>query len=112
MSNTYKSIKIKKEDYYTLRKLKDQFNCEFYEVVSKLIRIYEKLEVPQHYLGCESIDQLFEELEQLIPKSKKQLIVAKTNQYLDELEKLDIPLPVLERLREVIYPIILNGGVR
>ncbi len=37
MSNTYKSIKIKKEDYYTLKKLKDQFNCEFYEVVSKLI---------------------------------------------------------------------------
>jgi len=114
MSNTnkFKSIKIREEDYYTLKRLKKDFNCEFYEVISKLIRIYEKLEVLQHYLGCESIDQLFEELEQLIPKSKKQLIVAKTNQYIDELKRLDIPLPVLERLKEVIYPIILNGGVR
>ena len=111
MSNTYKSIKIKKEDYYTLRKLKDQFNCEFYEVVSKLIRIYDKLEVLQHYLGCESIDQLFEELEQLIPKSKKQLIVAKTNRYLEELEKLDVPKPILDKLSDMIYPVILNGGV-
>ncbi len=63
-------------------------------------------------MGCESIDQLFEELEQLIPKSKKQLIVAKTNKYLEELKKLDVPRPILDKLSDMIYPVILNGGVR
>ncbi|RLI81513.1 hypothetical protein DRP04_06000, partial [Archaeoglobales archaeon] len=65
MSNTnkFKSIKIREEEYHILKKLKKEFNCEFYEVVSKLIKIYERLELLQHYLGCDSIDALFDELE-------------------------------------------------
>jgi hypothetical protein len=102
---------VRVEDAKTLQDLKDRLKCDhIYEVVSKLIQYYERLEILQHYLGCESIEHLFHEIEEMLPKSKKQLLVAKTNRYLDELRRLDVPQPVLNKLSETIFNVIMNGG--
>ena len=109
---SFKTVGVLPEDKKRLKDLSKKLGLKEYEVVKILLDNYEKLEVLQHYLGCESIEHLFHEIEKMLPKSKKQIIIAKTNRYLDELDKLGIPLHVLEKLRETIYPIILNGGIR
>ncbi len=109
---SFKTLGVLPEDKKRIKELTKKLNLKEYEVIKILLDYYERLEVLQHYLGCESIERLFHEIERLIPKSKKQLVIAKTNQYIDELDRLGIPTSVLEKLRETIYPIILNGGIR
>jgi len=113
MSNTnnYTSIKIRKNDAETLKRIKQTLKCKhLYDVISELIKIYERLEMLQHYLGCETVQQLFYEIEEQLPKSKKQLIIAKTNKYLDELKKIGVSPILLDRLMEAISSIIFKEG--
>lgn len=107
----YKWIGVKEEDWKRLKDISDRKGLKLYETVSMLIKCYERLEMLQHYLGCESIEDLFREIEEMLPKSKKQLIIAKTNRYLDELSNLGIPMELRDKLSMAIFK-VLNGEVR
>ncbi len=108
----FRTVPVKVEDKDRLKDLSKRLGIKEYEVIKKLLDIYEKLELLQHYLGCESIDDLFEEIESMLPKNKRQLLIAETNKYLDKLRNLGVPEQIATKLSEMIYPLILNGGKR
>ena len=105
----FKTIAVKVEDKERIKKLAIMRNLKEYEVISKLLDYYEKLEMFQHYLGCETVEELFQEIEELLPRSKKQLIVAETNKYIDKLRRLEVPEHIINQLSEIVYPFILKG---
>lgn len=108
MNNT-KSVRLREKDIRVLGELKDRLDCRYiYQVVSKLIEYYERLEYLKHRLGCESIEHLFYILDEKLPKTKKQVVVSKTNQYIEDLRRLDIPRHVLDKLSDTIYKIIFD----
>jgi len=108
----FKTVGVKEKDKERLKSLSKKLNLKDYEVISKLLDYYERLEMLQHYLGCESIEQVFEVIEEMLPKDRKKLIIAETNKYIDKLRRLEVPEYILNKLADTIYPIILNGGRR
>ena len=105
----FKNVAVKSEDKLRIKELSKRLNLKEYEVITKLLDAYERLEILQHYLGCESIEHLFHEIEEMLPKSRKQLLIAKTNRYLEELEKLGIPVELRDKISMAVFK-ILDGG--
>ena len=104
----FKTVAVKEEDKKRIKDLCEKLNLKEYKVISKLLDYYEKLEELKYYLGCSSIEHLFHLLEEKLPKSKKQLAVIKTNQYIEDLRRLNIPKHVSDKLSNTIYKIIFD----
>ena len=63
-----KTLKLPPNLYSKLVDISKTLNCRhLYETVSKLVEVYEKVEVIQHLLGAEDIDETFQMISEFLP---------------------------------------------
>lgn len=104
-----KTIKISPDLYSKLLDISRTLNCRhLYETIGKLVEVYEKVEVIQHILGAEDIDETFQMISEFLPKSQMQRRIAEANRFLDKLRQLGVPRSELNVISETIFKVIVR----
>ena len=104
-----KTVKLPQDLYSKLVDISKTLNCRhLYEAIDKLVEVYEKVEVIQHLLRAEDIDETFQMISEFLPKTQMQQRIAEANRFLDKLEQLGVPRSELDVISENIFKVIVR----